>query len=196
MYCGDSRATDVEHHRPKARYPHFTFEWTNLLWACGGCNRKKGSSIPIGGGGAVLLLDPTAVDPWDHLFLVHETGELTPRVDPASGVEDPVGAATVNPDCLPLNIQSITEARRRAWRTLSRAVTHFLRSVQAAHDEDELASAFEDCERPDVSVWVLFREGARTEPFASLHAGCQGTVVRLREAAGGESHRRMSTPPS
>jgi len=38
MYCEDSAADEVEHHRPKDLYPEHVFNWENYLYACGPCN--------------------------------------------------------------------------------------------------------------------------------------------------------------
>src|SRR5690242_775517 len=35
MYCEDSAADEVEHHRPKNLYPDRVFLWENYLYACG-----------------------------------------------------------------------------------------------------------------------------------------------------------------
>jgi uncharacterized protein (TIGR02646 family) len=39
----------IEHYRPKSVYPELTFEWDNLLLACGVCNGKqfKGDKFPM-----------------------------------------------------------------------------------------------------------------------------------------------------
>jgi uncharacterized protein (TIGR02646 family) len=47
MYCEDSVADEVEHHRPKTLYPGLTFEWGNLLYACGTCNGPKGNKFAV-----------------------------------------------------------------------------------------------------------------------------------------------------
>ena len=43
MYC-ESKTThivhgDIEHIKPKSKYPHLKFEWNNLGYACNKCNR-------------------------------------------------------------------------------------------------------------------------------------------------------------
>ena len=47
MYCEDSVADEIEHHHPKDLYPEKTFEWTNLLYACGPCNGPKNNRFAI-----------------------------------------------------------------------------------------------------------------------------------------------------
>jgi len=68
MFCEDSRGTDIDHFWPKVPYPERTFVWENLLWVCAGCNRKKGPRFVLDDQGTPLLIDPTAEDPWNHLF--------------------------------------------------------------------------------------------------------------------------------
>ncbi len=89
MYCEDSAADEVEHHRPKHFYPEHVFVWENYLYACGSCNGPKnnrfavfasdGSSIdltqsrhqpavqPISG--TPVLLHPRIEDPLEYMML-------------------------------------------------------------------------------------------------------------------------------
>jgi uncharacterized protein (TIGR02646 family) len=46
-YCEDSLADEIEHIWPKSLYPALVFDWLNYLYACGPCNRKKGSSLAV-----------------------------------------------------------------------------------------------------------------------------------------------------
>jgi hypothetical protein len=83
MYCGDSRATDIDHFEPIKEFPAGTFEWLNHLLACGSCNsNSKRDQFPRDGRGQALLIDPTRNDPALHLRLIIRTGEyraLTPQ---------------------------------------------------------------------------------------------------------------------
>ena len=89
MYCEDSMADEVEHHRPKDLYPEQVFAWLNYLYACGPCNspkqnkfavidargrridvaRKKGDPVVPPMAGRTALLDPRVDDPLDFLML-------------------------------------------------------------------------------------------------------------------------------
>lgn len=44
--CERLQVTDfeIEHFKSRKNFPELTFEWTNLLWSCGYCNRKKSAS--------------------------------------------------------------------------------------------------------------------------------------------------------
>ncbi|MDY7015653.1 MAG: HNH endonuclease [Cyanobacteriota bacterium] len=61
----------IDHFFPKSKYPHLTFEWTNLLLSCDRCNDggHKGTQFPLDGNGNPLLIDPTdgITDPNKHL---------------------------------------------------------------------------------------------------------------------------------
>src|ERR1700691_3879898 len=56
MYCEDSAADEVEHHRPKNLYPEYVFAWENYLYACGPCNGPKKNRF------AVFAADGSIVD--------------------------------------------------------------------------------------------------------------------------------------
>lgn len=83
MYCGDSRATDIDHFEPISGRPYGTFEWLNHLMACGSCNsNEKRDQFPRDDEGNPLLVDPTRENPRIHLRLILRTGEyraLTPQ---------------------------------------------------------------------------------------------------------------------
>ena len=54
-YCEEYCKGDVDHFRPKARYPHLVYEWTNWVLACPTCNNSKSDKWPSGG-----YVDPCA----------------------------------------------------------------------------------------------------------------------------------------
>ncbi|MCK6517161.1 hypothetical protein L6R46_19120 [Myxococcota bacterium] len=178
VWCVDSRATDVEHYRPKARFPEVMFVWDNLLWSCPACGRKKGAQFPLAADGAPLLLDPTRQDPWDHLVFEPDTGQLVPRLDPTTGAPDPVGAATCSPKLLPLNVEAVTHGRRRAWWALCEAVSDFLARPDA-EQERRLFARIEAAERPELVVWALLREGREIFPFSAFCATYPTNVASL-----------------
>lgn len=77
-YC-ESKITHVayphiEHYRSKKKYPRYTFEWENLLLACGICNGSahKGDNFPLQDSDEdkPLLLNPCEDDPERHLEFV------------------------------------------------------------------------------------------------------------------------------
>jgi uncharacterized protein (TIGR02646 family) len=78
-YC-ESKVTHVEyghieHYRPKSCFPEFTFEWGNLLLACGICNgaEHKGDHFPeVADRGP--LINPCEDDPSQHLHFHFDVG--------------------------------------------------------------------------------------------------------------------------
>jgi hypothetical protein len=55
MYCEDSAADEVEHHRPKDLYPEQVFVWENYLYACGPCNGPKSSRFAVFSSGGSMV---------------------------------------------------------------------------------------------------------------------------------------------
>lgn len=86
MYC-ESKVDhiyfgDVEHIKPKGKYPQLEFEWTNLGYVCAKCNNAKSDKFEE----TTPYINPYDEDPKDHLIalgtmLKHkagsERGELT-----------------------------------------------------------------------------------------------------------------------
>ncbi|WP_328606099.1 HNH endonuclease [Amycolatopsis sp. NBC_00345] len=82
MYCGDGLGTSVDHFEPIARNPRRAFDWLNHLLACEFCNSHfKRDRFPLDADGHPLLIDPTAEDPLDHLFLVISLGTYLPQTE-------------------------------------------------------------------------------------------------------------------
>lgn len=62
MYCESDGGSTIDHVEPKAKNPTKTFVWKNMAWSCGPCNQGKLDSTAV-------IVNPTAVDPFDHLML-------------------------------------------------------------------------------------------------------------------------------
>jgi uncharacterized protein (TIGR02646 family) len=122
MYCEDSQGTDIEHFRPKAEYPKFTFVWDNHLLACSHCNSNfKRSQFPLDEAGQPLLLDPTKDNPPEHLSLSPTTG-LFVGLD-AKG-EATIGVCGLNRDVCALG-------RRDAWTVLGVLIVEYAKEKRA-----------------------------------------------------------------
>jgi uncharacterized protein (TIGR02646 family) len=68
----------IEHFRPKQRYPEQCFEWDNLLLACGVCNgaKYKGTKFPEAADNGPFV-NPAEEDPNDYFdFIIHPKTEL------------------------------------------------------------------------------------------------------------------------
>ncbi len=140
MYCEDSAAHEVEHFRPKARYPERAFCWENLLLVCGKCNRSKLAQFPLDARGEPLLIDPTAEDPALHLDTSPRQGRLVAR----NG--SPKGQKTI--DVLKLNRWELSQGRQNAWRGLEELLRWYAEHRAAGRHERAERCKREICERP------------------------------------------------
>lgn len=166
MFCEDSRGTAIDHFWPLGPYPERAFRWLNMLLVCDACNRKKGIQFDLDGANQPLLIDPTADDPWEHLFYESVTGQLTAKY---LGTHfDPKGEYTCDPDVLPLNIEAITSGRKRAARNLKRFVTEFLESNKSEAALAKLVDAVCDNNDYDLARWFFKLDGKSESPFDVL----------------------------
>ncbi|WP_326567991.1 HNH endonuclease [Amycolatopsis rhabdoformis] len=116
MYCGDGLGSTVDHFEPVARAPHRAFDWLNHLLACEYCNsHHKRDRFPLDAAGRPLLIDPTAEDPLDHLFLVLSIGTYRALTDK--------GRATI--EVCGLNRPLLERGRAAAVDQVAALVTHW-----------------------------------------------------------------------
>ena len=54
-YCEEFCRGEVEHFRPKSRFPDHVYTWSNWVFACHDCNHMKGDKWPVSG-----YIDPCA----------------------------------------------------------------------------------------------------------------------------------------
>lgn len=141
-YC-ESKVThvsfgDLEHMRPKKRFPSHAYDWSNLVLVCSRCNNKKRETYDE----AVPPIDPVAEDP--AAFLVAH-GEW---VWPTAGALHDRAFETI--ELVGLNRAELLEQRRRRCEKIRLLVTSYGRAVgQAAKAaileqlQDELSEAGE-----------------------------------------------------
>ena len=48
-YCEEGTKGEVDHFRPKSRFPRLVYSWSNWLLACHECNHAKLNKWPVGG---------------------------------------------------------------------------------------------------------------------------------------------------
>jgi uncharacterized protein (TIGR02646 family) len=77
-YCEEFCKGEVDHFRPKSRYPHLTYQWSNWILACHSCNHAKSERWPRGG-----YVDPCAktapAQPEPYFEFDTMTGEILPK---------------------------------------------------------------------------------------------------------------------
>lgn len=178
IYCCDSRSADVDHFVPIAVDYTKAFNWENFIWVCPECNRRKGKRFPRDASGRPLIIDPTRLDPWDHLILDTATGLLAPRF--FGDDFDPKGEATLDVlSCI--NFEAVTEGRVRVIRRYCEAVDRILEKNGSFVTLSGLAREVREDEY-GISGWYAFREGALEERFAQLkerYPDCWRTFVRI-----------------
>jgi uncharacterized protein (TIGR02646 family) len=115
----------IEHFRPKQRFPALCFDWDNLLLACGGCNgaKYKGTKFPeaADGGPFVNPVDEEPNDFFDFKIDPHtQLAELVPKSLRGETTEKELG----------LNRQDLMQHR-------SKAVMNIFRLAAAAMKGDD-----------------------------------------------------------
>ncbi len=77
-YCEELCRGEVDHFKPKSRYPHLVYRWDNWIFSCHDCNHMKGEKFPPGG--YINPCDTSASQrPEAYLDFDTLTGEVIPR---------------------------------------------------------------------------------------------------------------------
>lgn len=159
MYCENSEATDIDHFRPKGRYPRLAFRWENHLLACSACNSNyKRDEFPRDAQGKRLLIDPTRDDPREHLWLSPNTGVyagLTPR-----GIE--------SIRVFGLQRATLTRCRQAAWGTVEALILRYAGAMRRNDAARALDSQRDLCRFPHASVFEALLDVA-TSPAAAKY---------------------------
>lgn len=167
MYCGDSHGTDIEHFWPKTPYPERMFRWPNMLLCCTECGRFKGNLFPLDVNGLPLLVDPSAVNPWDFLDFNPDTYNFVARFDLATNAPSSHGAKTV--ELLQLDRREALEAGYR--KTHNRILTAVERALQRdTIDADTLCEQLSEADDHGLLGWYLSGTGQNLSPFPELRA--------------------------
>ncbi len=77
-YMGGEDAFEVEHFKPRSKFPQLEYVYPNLYYVCSKCNRHKSETWPseeqLAQG--MRFADPCEEDPYAHHFLETEDGGL------------------------------------------------------------------------------------------------------------------------
>lgn len=86
-YCEERDKGEVDHFRPKSKFPALVYEWSNWLFACHNCNQAKGNKWPEPG-----YIDPCSDSPLErpeNFFRFDTaTGEILPGLGLSSDDQD------------------------------------------------------------------------------------------------------------
>jgi uncharacterized protein (TIGR02646 family) len=79
-YCEEWCRGEVDHFRPKTRFPDLVYDWNNWVFACNSCNLSKSDKWPEDG-----YVAPCAQSTGEraevHFQFDHITGEILPRAN-------------------------------------------------------------------------------------------------------------------
>ena len=75
-YCEEGDRGEVDHFRPKSKFPQRVYQWSNWVFACHDCNRSKGDKWPPNG-----YVDPCSEQEHPENFFGFDTmtGEILPK---------------------------------------------------------------------------------------------------------------------
>ena len=86
-YCEERDNGEIDHFRPKSRFPELVYAWSNWVFSCHSCNQAKGDGWPLSG-----YVDPcsdSVQDRPENFFRFDTgTGEILPRLELSSDRKD------------------------------------------------------------------------------------------------------------
>lgn len=153
-YCEELCRGEVEHFRPKSRFPELVYEWSNWVFACHDCNFAKSEKWPTGG-----YIDPCArlraARPQTFFGFDTLTGEIVPKTGLSLGRRK---KAVQIIDDLQLNARHHTIGRIARIREVSLILSHGLHVIP--HFRDRLAElAHRNTELSSVARFMLEQYG-------------------------------------
>lgn len=133
------------------------------------------------GDGNPLLIDPTSIDPWEHLDYDRQTGNIVARFIPTRQNWDPSGMETVRLLKLAQR-EHLAEGYKRTYRRLSEVVQRFIQDSQMAPDSFIQSLPSHDDHR--LAGWCFGRGANTEEPFSTLRAQRPDLWQRIRHKFG------------
>ena len=189
-YCEDSAVSEIEHIKPKDLYPEKVFQWSNYLYACGPCNRRKGNRFAIVNAasdfrevtrsrnasitppppGKTAFLDLRAEDPLEFLTM-DLTGTF--RIQPRADITDTnIKIAQFTIDALKLNRDPLPDTRRSAFSGYRIRLSDYIVKRNAGTTDRELNEVRDELlNTPHPTVWEEMKRQADDIPaLAALFA--------------------------
>ena len=117
-YCERECKGEVEHFRPKSKFPKLVYEWVNWVLACHDCNNAKSDKWPAGG--YVYPCEPSRNErPETYFTFDTKTGEILPAPD-LNGRKSDHAWQTI--DDLKLNAFHLLKGRLTSLRVVAQTV--------------------------------------------------------------------------
>jgi 5-methylcytosine-specific restriction endonuclease McrA len=170
MFCGSSEASQVDHFKPKADFPHIAMSWENFIWICGVCNQHKGNTFPFDFHVGQLLINPLDEDIW-LFYTIDKYGYILAKWNV---VENDIDLrAKTTEDIYKFNRQAIQESRQKQIMSLEEHVNdsilldkfgHLSMQEKRKRLTDWLAHSF----HPEVAQYFFLGPGKTEEPFATF----------------------------
>ncbi len=155
-YCEIEVRCQIDHFRPKSRFPERVYQWSNLVYACATCNIFKSEKWPRTG-----YVDPCArtrtTRPEEYFTFDTKTGEILPR----DGLPPPrrQRALTMIRD-LKLNGMHLLKARLR-WVRMIAEVLWVDDPTDSQQDSFVQHLAARDCRFSSIARVFLTQRGYR-----------------------------------
>jgi len=80
-YCEEISRGEMDHFRPKSRFPELVYDWSNWVFACHDCNNFKGEKWPTGG-----FIDPCSRSRVARPEVYFSFDTLTSEIIPKEGI--------------------------------------------------------------------------------------------------------------
>ncbi|MFZ6755997.1 HNH endonuclease [Undibacterium sp. Ji50W] len=170
MFCGSSEASQVDHFKPKATFPHLAMAWENYIWICSVCNQSKLDNFPLSSDGSSLLINPIDEDIW-QFFSLDELGYILSKWDVA--IDDVNVRSKTCETFYKFNRQAVQEARQKRICSLKEQVSDSILLEKFGYLSQtelhkRLQSWIEHPFHPEVPQYYLLGAGNVEEPFSTF----------------------------
>ena len=152
-YCEEITRGEVDHFRPKKRFPELTYVWSNWVFACRWCNLLKWEKWP-----AVGYVDPCAKSQGVHPESFFEFDTSTGKMYPKTGLS-PAGTRIAEGTINDLGLNDVPHLKKRR---------RFIRLISAAIPEDPL---LRDREARELLAIIVLRSEEMSSIARSWLAG-------------------------
>jgi hypothetical protein len=125
----------------------------------------KGSQFPLDRHLIPLLVDPSAEDPWNYLSFDPQTGNMTPKYDPATNTFSPKGEATVRMFRLDRR-EALSIGYKKSFRVLNKILSNALDAQNNIRIVDEII----EHDEYGLFGWVTTSNIQNESPFAEFKA--------------------------
>jgi len=172
-YCSHSHGTDIDHFWPKSSFRSRMYDWNNFILCCTECGRIKGVKFPLDSNGIPLLLNPTQLDPWEHLDFDLDTGAITARYILSSNGFSEMGERTV--EVLELDRrEALSKAYQMAYQRITYAIHSYLASSRDSTALESFRESLQTVSAHGLVGWMLTTSTRSLSPFRELRIDVVG----------------------